>query len=70
MIIPELFYNSIILFIRTKDGSLNLSAYNFNDFFIARRSNPRTPIMEVVDNYFDKLIKELNISFMSLDIKF
>jgi hypothetical protein len=59
MVIPEVFFESIIKFLSKKDSSIDLSGYNFNDFFNSRTMNLRTPIMDVADNFFDRHLQQL-----------
>lgn len=70
MVIPEVFFESIIKFLSEKDSSIDLSVYNFKDFFIDRKKCLRTPIMEFADNFFDITLQYLWISLKSLDIKY
>lgn len=69
--IPEVFFESVISFLIKKDSSIDISKYHFNDFFNYRKSTKLTPIMEVLDNFFDEIIsKNDNFSFKTLTVKY
>lgn len=71
MIIPELFYQAVCDFLNRKYSTKDLSAYSFSDYKIFRKKSKRTPIMEVIDNYFSDIIDETEkFSFTNLSVKY
>ncbi|MBP9811865.1 AAA family ATPase [Candidatus Gracilibacteria bacterium] len=70
MVIPEILFKSILEFILKINSSFVGGPYSFKDFYEDRKKFPRIPIMEFVDNFFDKEISASKISFQSLDVKF
>ena len=68
MVIPEVFYDSICCFLESKTISLT-KEHSFSGFYKLRVQSKRTPIMEVVDNYFTDLMPE-NFSFTQLGSKY
>jgi predicted ATP-dependent endonuclease of OLD family len=71
MIIPEIFFECILDFLKGKYEDKDFSKYSFDAFYTLRQQTKRTPIMEVVDNFFTDIISnEKNFSFKHLDIKY
>jgi len=71
MVIPEVFYKAICDFLEKKYQKVDFCQYNFNSYQKFRKQSKRTPIMEVIDNYFSDIIDETeNFSFTNLSVKF
>ena len=70
-IIPEIFFEAVLSFLKRKNTKFKLNKYSFSDFFNERKKAKRTPMPEFLDNYFDSEIKKFkNFSFTYLGIKF
>lgn len=72
MAIPEVFYKAIIKFLKAKfSDHTDIDKCKFEDFYEFRTASKRTPIMEVVDNFFSDVIsEEEKFSFKNLSVKY
>ncbi len=71
MIIPEIFYSAVSKFLQDKYKLTKLPKYTFRAYEKFRKQSKRTPIMEVLDNYFSDLItKSTKFSFKNLSVKY
>lgn len=68
MVIPEVFYEAVCVCIKDRIDNVDLTRLTFADFKTFREKSKRTPMMEVVDNFFSDL--RLKFSFSNLDIKY
>jgi len=70
-IIPEIFFEALIDFLKNMYKTENLSNYNFEKYYEFRKSILQVPIMQAVDNYFCDLIEQTNgFSFTNLGVKY
>ena len=71
LIIPEIFFEAVILYLREKRSSINISKFKVENFIKDRKAAKRTPMPEFLNNYFDSVIKNMGkFSFTELSIKY
>lgn len=70
-VIPEIFFEAVISFLKRKNAKSKLNKFDFNNFFIERQKMKRIPMPEFLNMYFDSIIKHTkNFTFTSLDVKY
>jgi hypothetical protein len=70
-IIPEIFFEAVIDFLKNMYKKVNLPDYNFEEYYKFRNKTLKTPIMETLDNYFADLIEQTNgFSFTNGGVKY
>lgn len=71
LIIPEILYLGLESFLENKyKNKFEKNKFSSSDFICFRKKSKRTPILEVVDNYFSDVIGDDKFSFTNLSVKF
>ncbi len=70
-VIPEVFYEAVLMFIAKKDKKSILKTFNFRNYLKERKKQKRIPMPEFLDNHFDSVIKKWGkFSFKELGVKY